>query len=245
MCSAAGACGTANAADGTSCPDEGKNCTKDLCETGSCTHTELEANTCLIGGTTCVPSGDRTTNTCQACVPATSTSAWTNKTVGASCTMSGTGDAGRCDGSTPPPDCCAGCLDGGNTCRAGTTVTWCGKEGANCAACTGAGECKVNNCIAGACGIADAGNGTACADEVPAWSCTEDKCASGAAPTRSRDQYLPDQRRLLRGRRRQSDQLVRGVPWDEQDDLDKQERPGRPRARAVHATPAGRVAPAA
>jgi len=179
VCSAAGACDTANALDGTSCAGDGKDCTKDLCQTGSCTHTELEANTCLIAGN-CFPSGDRTTNTCQACVPATSTSAWTDKTVGASCTMSGSGDAGRCDGSPAPPDCCAGCLDvaNSNTCRFGTTVTWCGKGGANCAACTGAGECKVNTCSAGACGIADAVNGTACAAD--ALSCTDDTCASGS-----------------------------------------------------------------
>ncbi|MBK8481559.1 MAG: hypothetical protein IPL40_10335 [Proteobacteria bacterium] len=174
-CTAAGVCSTASAADNTACASDGKDCTKDLCKSGACTHAELEPNTCLIGAL-CYASGDRSSNTCQACVPATSTSAWTNKLVGAACTSGG--DAGRCDGSSPPPDCCTGCLGAGNSCLTGNTLAACGGAGAACQTCSGAGECKVDTCSAGACGIANATDGTGCtADGL---SCTRDECSSGS-----------------------------------------------------------------
>ncbi|MBN1514154.1 MAG: S8 family serine peptidase [Phycisphaerae bacterium] len=94
------------------------SCTVDSCNdvTDQCDH-DLAAGTCLIDDT-CYDSGDSNpANDCQACIPATSGSAWTNKSAGSAC-----GDAGNtaCDN----PDTCDGsgtCLPnlepGGTECR--------------------------------------------------------------------------------------------------------------------------------
>jgi hypothetical protein len=74
--------------DGTSCASDSLSCTSDVCGSGLCTHT-LVANTCAIGGA-CYAAGDvNPANSCQACAPATSTSAWSTLADNTSCTDDG------------------------------------------------------------------------------------------------------------------------------------------------------------
>lgn len=81
-----------NLGAGTACPNDGVSCTLDQCNgAGTCAH-PLAPNFCYIGGQCYANNAPNPANECQGCVVATSTSAWTNDTLGTGCT----GDAYSC-----------------------------------------------------------------------------------------------------------------------------------------------------
>lgn len=75
-----------NLASGTACPNDGISCTLDQCNgSGTCAH-PLAPNYCYIGGACYANNANNPANECQACLVATSTSAWTNRAYGTGCT---------------------------------------------------------------------------------------------------------------------------------------------------------------
>jgi MYXO-CTERM domain-containing protein len=103
-----------NVVDGTLCNGGGPSCTTASCLAGTCTQTVLP-NACLIAGT-CVAGGTQDPlDDCRACQPAQSTSTYTTKADGASCTsdnLSCTADICTAGACTHPQQ--AGtCLIGG------------------------------------------------------------------------------------------------------------------------------------
>jgi hypothetical protein len=76
-----------NEPDGTACPSDGISCHVNQCMGGACAHT-LQPATCLIAGA-CVAEGTQNPiNDCQSCQSAVSTTSWSTKPDGASCTPS-------------------------------------------------------------------------------------------------------------------------------------------------------------
>ncbi len=107
QCDAAnGNCVAVNTPDQTACTDDSLTCTADVCLSGACEHNQV-ANTCLIDGACVAAAATRSTNVCEACVPAVSTTTWSPNNGaacndGVSCTVSDT-----CSNRA-----CAGTLDG-------------------------------------------------------------------------------------------------------------------------------------
>lgn len=123
--------------DGAACTQDTYGCTDDLCKGGACTH-PVKAGKCLIGGVCHDQNVKNTANPCQACLPASSTGAWSPVTDGTLCT------GGKCLGGT----CCKGCVKGGS-CLPGTTTADCGVAGAACVTCQGSATCSGGTCSGG------------------------------------------------------------------------------------------------
>ena len=105
--------GTCTAGSLVSC-DDSLSCTTDSCiSTGdnsfTCSNT-IDAGACLIGGTCYNAADENPGNQCQACIPATSQTAFSDKTDGTLCNFDG-------DGCTQNDSCQSG------TCTVGTTIT--------------------------------------------------------------------------------------------------------------------------
>ena len=72
-------------ADGTKCTDDGISCTTDTCKAGACVNA-LATGYCKINNTCYTSGATSSTSECQGCVPSSSTTSWSNKANGASCT---------------------------------------------------------------------------------------------------------------------------------------------------------------
>jgi len=154
---------TANDAAGTSCADDGYACTNDQCNgSGTCTH-PIKTGQCLISGT-CYNNNDlNPTNDCQACLPGTSQTAWSNRTSGSSCddhifcngtdTCNGSGACSNhsgnpCPGHNTGPNCNDSCNEATDDCTANDAAgTSCADDGNPCTLdhCDGSGTCKHPN----------------------------------------------------------------------------------------------------
>jgi hypothetical protein len=156
-----------------SCAD-GLGCTTDACNsTGnnsfSCSNT-LIANRCLIGGACYQPNVNNPTNACQSCVPATSTSQFTNKVNGTLCNADS-------DGCTEDDVCQAGVCTAGPlvTCsdNLGCTADTCTSTGHNTFACVN--TLVANRClVGGVCYVGNNNNPTnPCQSCVPATSTSQ------------------------------------------------------------------------
>jgi hypothetical protein len=159
--------GWSNVADGASCGDAA------TCLAGECTSAQ-----CTVDGTM-YPAGPSATNPCQACVPASSMSAFTNVTDGTSCGGSNVCVSGKCGvactigGSyfsldeTNPANGCQICdpttsttawtnAGDGFTCSIGTTVATCcsgtcANMGTDSNNCGGCGLACATGCVLGEC----------------------------------------------------------------------------------------------
>ncbi len=96
--------------------DDGLSCTSDSCNTVDerCDNA-LQADACLIGGGCLAAGAANPDNPCQACIPASSQSGWSDENGSAcddgnACTDPDMCSAGLCTG-TPLPGCCAGPAD--------------------------------------------------------------------------------------------------------------------------------------
>ena len=76
------------AANGTACASDGKNCTSDVCVSGSCSHSLLSGY-CLIGNTCYGNGAKHPLLGCQVCNSAMSTSSWSTLPNGSACTSGG------------------------------------------------------------------------------------------------------------------------------------------------------------
>jgi hypothetical protein len=120
LCNSSGTCVGA----GATC-DDGLVCTTDACNetANSCSNT-LQSGFCLIGGICRTSGTDNPANDCQACVPGSSTTSWTNKSPGSTCAGDGVGcTADACNGSgvcvsTPDDTSCTP----GDLCRPACSV---------------------------------------------------------------------------------------------------------------------------
>jgi len=164
VCRAAGAgCG------GTAytCND-GLACTTDTCNgSGGCTFA-LNAGNCVIGGVCYATGATNPANVCQWCQPSTSTSAWTNRASGASCTADAfacTYDVCNGSGGCTHPIVGGNCLISGMCYANGAT-----NPGNDCQQCTAATSQTT---------WSNKGYGVACADDGKA--CTTDVCNGSAA----------------------------------------------------------------
>ncbi len=150
-CDGAGVCLANNEPDGTACPDEGNDCTDDLCAAAVCTHPDLAA------GTSC---GDPTDSDCDD--PDTCDGAGV-------CLANNEPDGTACpdEGNDCTDDLCAAAVCTHPDLAAGTS---CGdptdSDCDNPDTCDGAGVCLANN----------EPDGTACPDEGN--DCTDDLCAA-------------------------------------------------------------------
>ncbi|MBT9554954.1 MAG: hypothetical protein IV100_02945 [Myxococcales bacterium] len=145
-------------------------CTADRCTASGCENT-LASETCLIDGVCVAAGASHPTDPCRACLPATSTTAWSTRPNGAPCTTDGvactvdTCQAGAClhtpnDAACDDGDACTvgdacaaqGCViaprkvcDDGLPC----TTDACNAATGNCAAPISTGSCVINGaCIA-------------------------------------------------------------------------------------------------
>ena len=136
------------------CPDDGLPCTGDVCANGTCSHSTLLPDWCIVAGT-CFPSGTMSADNCATCAPATSPIAFTplpdtaTCSDGTACTVGDHCQAGAC-----LPGSVTTC-DDGNPCTADNcdTVSGCSNpnldDGSGCPA---DGVCKLPGfCISGAC----------------------------------------------------------------------------------------------
>ena len=160
LCLGPGGCYNLVVANGTPCPGETPkdiDCTVDQCQSGVCTHDELEKNTCLIGGVCYEKDDEHPSYQCKVCSPSDSESKWTDKAKGTPCNRDGNG-------------CTDDICDKGE-CKFSKNVS-----------CPDPGDCKVPVCnstgpLAHNCTIDDEANGTSCtADSL---ACTVDQCKSG------------------------------------------------------------------
>ena len=114
-------CGPNSVCTGTpkSC-DDGLDCTTEMCDEANDRCNTSSTSGCVINKTCFANGANNPSNTCQACVPGTSISGWTNKSIGTSCndnkycTVDDACDAaGSCVGSARSCDDSLGCtLDG-------------------------------------------------------------------------------------------------------------------------------------
>jgi hypothetical protein len=88
VCNGSGTCTHPNKSDGTSCTDDGKTCTDDVCQSGTCTH-PIKSGNCLINGTCYTEGQNNPANECQACIPGTSQTGFSNKPNNTPCTDDG------------------------------------------------------------------------------------------------------------------------------------------------------------
>jgi hypothetical protein len=147
--------------------DDGLTCTTDSCNgAGGCAYS-LSAGSCLIGGVCYANGALNPTNGCQWCQPSTSTSAWTNRASGATCTADAyacTYDI--CNGS----GACTHPIIGGNCLISGTCYANGGTNpGNDCQQCTAATSQTT---------WSNKAYGVACADDGKA--CTTDVCDGSA-----------------------------------------------------------------
>jgi hypothetical protein len=153
---------------------DGLACTTDACtstgnNTFSCTNT-LNANRCLIGGACYLANENNPNNACQACVPATSTTQFTNKNNGTACNADS-------NGCTQNDSCQAGVCVAGDAANCGDglacTTDACASTGNNTFSCTN--TLNANRClIGGACYLANENNpNNACQACVPTTSTTQ------------------------------------------------------------------------
>ena len=152
-------------ADGTSCTDDGVTCTADVCKAGACAHT-LAAGFCKISNT-CYKSGATSpTSECQGCVPAQSTTAWSKKPNGASCTA----DALSCTSDTCQSGACTHKLMSGSCLISGTCyVSGAGHPSTPCQGC---------NPVISQSSWSVLPNGSKCAADT--YVCTDDVCQGGS-----------------------------------------------------------------
>jgi len=167
---------------GTTCPSNGNPCDSNTCDgVGTCTHPALPDGTscgsgelcqngscgaqCEIGGVFYGSGTINPANACQACAPATSTTAWSNVTDGTTCndgnacTSSDVCTAGTCAGTafTCTPTSC----QASSTCN-GTSCTIVNK-GAGVACPSNGNPCDSNACDgAGTCAHPALPDGTSC-----------------------------------------------------------------------------------
>ena len=152
--------------DGAKCTEDGLSCTDDVCKAGACVNLP-KAGHCLIGGS-CFASGKTSpTAECRRCDPKLSTSAWSNKPTGSSCSPDKLGctndvcqggacshklKAGHCliggsclaKGAAHPSKACHGCNP------AKSTSTWAVlSDGSSCS--SDGISCTSDVCKAGAC----------------------------------------------------------------------------------------------
>ena len=160
ICQGTTGCVHINLPNKTPCEGESPtdiSCTVDQCQTGVCTHTALEKDTCLIGSE-CFDEGDTNPgNQCQLC-DATAPKVWSNKP----------DTATICDLDSD------GCTV--DACKAGICVP------TGPAGCTTSDECKNPKCTSlsptvYSCGTENKSDGTACSTDNVA--CTIDQCLSG------------------------------------------------------------------
>ena len=158
--------------NGGACTDDGRACTDDVCQTGSCTH-PVAAGSCLIGGS-CFKNGDTNPAAeCQRCDPGQAATAWSRKADGTACTA----DALTCTddvcgaGSCTHPLRAAQCLIGG-ACYAADTP----QPGVDCRSCRPALSTNA---------WSSAQDGAACSAD--GLTCTDDRCTAGSCvhPLRS------------------------------------------------------------
>ncbi len=135
--------------------DDSKACTTDSCSAGGCANA-LQDSYCLIGGTCYGEAQPNPVNTCQNCVTASGTDAWSSIADGGQCM------AASCNGlDWKAPLTCAG-----GQCTLGGAVSSCNDGRActtdACAAATGCSSAlQSGNClIAGTCYAEGAANGT-------------------------------------------------------------------------------------
>ncbi len=167
-CNGAGFCQPNNLADGTSCPDDGNDCTLDACDTGVCAHPNKPAgsacgdavvsdcdaaDTCDAAGT-CLPNpavdGDPCTNDGNACTD--------DVCGGGACTHPNLADGAACDDGlfcTATDTCTTGvCGGSGGTC---TPPDLCSEAADACVECLVDGDCTdvdictTDICAAGTC----------------------------------------------------------------------------------------------
>jgi hypothetical protein len=155
------------ASEGTPCPVDGLSCTLDVCRSGSCAH-ELSDQSCLIGGSCFASGASNPANSCQACSPSNSQSAWTMKQDGASCASDGlwcTVDsckAGVCSHALGS----SGCLVGGQCYSEGQA-----SSGSPCNECVSKASATSLTFVAGKACTPPSGAGTI------AGMCVKSKCA--------------------------------------------------------------------
>ncbi|MET0341108.1 MAG: hypothetical protein ABW252_08895 [Polyangiales bacterium] len=80
VCNASGVC----TGPARSC-DDGVSCTVDTCDETNLRCNNVVQNACRIGGVCYASGASDPSNGCRACTPATSTSSWTTRAIGASC----------------------------------------------------------------------------------------------------------------------------------------------------------------
>ncbi len=171
-CDGTGSCTIVNASSSTSCTDDHDPCTADFCDgSGTCGHTTRAdgsscgsglvchggscASGCLIGSTYYASGTINPDNACQACTPASSTSAWSNRSNGTTCndgnacTRNDVCTSGTCGGTayTCSPTACqtSSTCDGSGGCNVvnAPSTRSCTDDGNTCTAdfCDGSGGC--------------------------------------------------------------------------------------------------------
>jgi MYXO-CTERM domain-containing protein len=152
-CDGAGACLSNDEADGTSCTDDGNDCTADACTSGVCEHPALSVGTACGDGT---DSDCLNPDTCDGAGACQSN----DESDGTACTSDGNDCTGDVCGSgvcTHPNE------TAGTSCGDGTD-----DDCRNPDTCDGSGSCLAN----------DESDGTSCTDDGN--ECTDDVCASAA-----------------------------------------------------------------
>lgn len=196
--------------NGTACADDGNSCTTDTCTTGACVHTNLPNGAMCAGAQICnagscgagcnianVFYANGTTNPanpCQSCQSAVSTTAWSPKSNGTTCTSDNNPctldqcNAGTC--AHPPDAAKVGTACTGTNFCSGTTRHYnfqCNASGvcasASTQACPTASNCQTGGgCSAGACvALSNKAQGTACS------GVTNGMCCTGTCVNRGQD----------------------------------------------------------
>ena len=167
-------CKIADRPSGAACSGDGQSCTQDVCDgQGKCSHSLLEAGTCMIGGACAVAGQPSPANVCLACDPSSSTSDWSNASKGApcksddlSCTIDQCNGKGKCTADVlKPGNCLVKGATGAQTCVEDGAAVDPAKPCEVCdasnptaikslpdgAPCKGDVACKVGTCSAGQC----------------------------------------------------------------------------------------------
>ncbi len=165
-CDAVGNC----SGSGSSCPDDGKDCTIDKCIGGggpsvTCNYTSLKPSTCLIDGVCYSAAQPHPEDPCRICTPTSATTAWSPRANGTlcsdgnKCTLNDACASGQCKGDTNPCDDGEVCTT--DSCSpANATIDGCAHV-ANSLACQDDGATCTNDVCAG----------TVCTHPIKAGSC--------------------------------------------------------------------------
>ena len=190
-----------NLATGTACTSDGLSCTTDACDAAGACKSTLQANSCIIDGTTCVASGAlNPNNSCESCQPAVATNKYTKLASGTACTsdsLTCTTDVCDANGLCQHVPQATKCLIGGvcynqgdldpskecQLCNASSNQTGWWPKAVDTACTADANECTQDKCDgSGSCVHPSKADGTACdSDALP---CTTQKCdGSGTCVT--------------------------------------------------------------